>query len=116
MKPMSHQDTPKGRGRTSRPSPRELYPEWPHDTRVSAEPADGIVQGFVANLAAFVEAQTGAGVSQAEVCRRAGVAKATLTKVLHGDVWPDSRTVARFETAADVRLWEGPAKHPYRMR
>lgn len=113
---MSHQDTPKGRGRTSRPSPRELYPEWPHGTRVSADPADGIVQGFVANLAAFVESQAGAGVSQAKVCRRAGVAKATLTKVLHGDVWLDSRAVARFETAAGVRLWEGPAKQPYRMR
>lgn len=102
---MSHQDTPKGRGRTSRPSPRDLYPKWPHDIRVAEEPADSIVQNFVANLATFVEKQADEGVSQAEVCRRAGVAKATLTKVLHGEVWPDSRTVAKLEAMAGTTLW-----------
>lgn len=94
-----------GRGRTSRPSPHTLYPDWPHDT--TATGAHGLVQDFVANLAGFIDEQTAHGVSQAELARRAGAGKATVTKVLHGDVWPDSVTVARFELLAGRRLWDG---------
>lgn len=100
----------KKQGRTKRPPPRETYPRWPHDESATAEA--GIVQTFVANLAAFTARQADSGVSQAEVCRRAGVAKATLSKVLHGDVWPDSLTVARFEQLAGTRLWDGKITDP----
>ncbi|SES35117.1 hypothetical protein [Corynebacterium cystitidis] len=97
---------PPKRGRTRRQTPRELYPDWPNDT--TAEGAHGIVQDFVSNLATFVESATAAGTSQAELCRQAGVVKSVLTKVLQGDVWPDSVTVAKFETVARRRLWTGP--------
>lgn len=96
---------PTGRGRSRRPSPRELYSAWPHDDVTGPH---AIVQDFVANLAAFVESETEAGTSQAELCRQADVAKSVLTKVLHGDVWPDSVTVAKFETVAGRALWVGP--------
>lgn len=95
----------KGRGRRRRESPRQLYPDWPHDKAVSG--AHALVQQFVANLADFATTQAKQGASQAELARRAGVAKATLTKVLHGDTWPDSLTVARFEHLAGRRLWDG---------
>ncbi|MDK8563248.1 helix-turn-helix domain-containing protein [Corynebacterium pseudodiphtheriticum] len=106
VKPMTTPATP-GRGRTSRPAPNALYPAWPSDP--TCHGADALVQTFVANLATVVETNLTAGVSQAELCRRAGVGKATLTKILQGAVWPDSRTVARFETAVQQRLWVGPA-------
>ena len=48
-------------------------------------------------MAAYANEQAGHGISQAELARRADVAKATLSKVLRGEVWPDSVTVARFE-------------------
>ncbi|WP_181996937.1 hypothetical protein [Corynebacterium diphtheriae] len=96
---------PTRRGRATRPAPREVYPTWPHGT---AEGPDELVRAFVSNLAAFVESQAEAGASQAELCRQAGVTKSVLTKVLHGDVWPDSLTVAKFETLAGRRLWVGP--------
>ncbi|WP_298576776.1 hypothetical protein [uncultured Lawsonella sp.] len=95
-----------GRGRTSRPAPNALYPAWPHDPTCVG--ADALVQTFVANLAAVVESNLTTGVSQAELCRRAEVGKAALTKILQGAVWPDSRTVARFETAVQQRLWVRP--------
>ncbi|HAT1324083.1 TPA: helix-turn-helix transcriptional regulator [Corynebacterium striatum] len=59
------------------------------------------------NLAAYANEQAGHGISQAELARRADVAKATLSKVLRGEVWPDSVTVARFEHLAGRRLWNG---------
>lgn len=95
-----------GHGRTPRPSPRTLYPAWPDDA--GAEGAHALVQAFVRNLAAYVAEQAGHEVSQAELARRSGVAKATVSKVLRGDVWPDSVTVARFEQLAGRRLWNGP--------
>lgn len=72
---MGHQETHKGHERTSHPSPREFYHECPHNTRVAGEPVDSIVKGYVANLA-FVKSQADAGVSQADVPRRGGVANA----------------------------------------
>lgn len=96
----------KPHGRPPRPSPRTLYPAWPDDA--GAEGAHALVQAFVRNLAAYVTEQAGHDVSQAELARRSGVAKATVSKVLHGDVWPDSVTVARFEQLAGRRLWNGP--------
>lgn len=95
-----------GHGRTPRPSPRTLYPAWPADD--TATDAHALVQAFVRNLAAYVTEQAGHGVSQSELARRSGVAKATMSKVLRGDVWPDSVTVARFEQVAGHRLWNGP--------
>lgn len=95
-----------GRGRTTRPSPYLLYPDWPNDD--TATGAHALVQQFVANLAEFVQEQAAQGVSQAELARRAGIGKATVTKVLHGNVWPDSVTVARLEQLAGRRLWNGP--------
>ena len=92
-------------GRAARPKPRALYPAWPDDT--TAEGAHALVQAFVRNLATFADEQAGHGVSQSELARRADVAKATLSKVLRGDVWPDSVTVARFEHLAGRRLWDG---------
>lgn len=82
-----------------------MYPAWPDDT--AADGAHGLVQAFVRNLAAYADEQAGHGVSQSELARRADVAKATLSKVLRGDVWPDSVTVARFEHLAGRRLWDG---------
>ena len=99
---------PTGRGRPRRQTPRELYPAWPHD---QVEGAHALVQAFVANLATYVESEAEEGVTQAELCRRAGVAKSVLTKILQGDVWPDSVTVAKFETVAGRGLWEGPNSH-----
>ncbi|MGQ4491565.1 helix-turn-helix transcriptional regulator [Corynebacterium diphtheriae] len=93
-------------GRAPRPKPRALYPAWPEDP--AATGAHSLVQAFVRNLAAYVAEQAGHGVSQTELARRADVAKATLSKVLRGDVWPDSVTVARFEHLAGRRLWDGP--------
>ncbi len=92
-------------GRAARPKPRALYPAWPGDT--TATGAHALVQAFVHNLAAYAAEQAGHGVSQSELARRADVAKATLSKVLRGDVWPDSVTVARFEHLAGRRLWDG---------
>jgi ribosome-binding protein aMBF1 (putative translation factor) len=92
-------------GRAVRPKPRALYPAWPEDT--TAVGAHALVQAFVRNLAALAEEQAGHGVSQSELARRADVAKATLSKVLRGDVWPDSVTVARFEHLAGRLLWDG---------
>ena len=92
-------------GRAARPKPRALYPAWPEDP--AADGAHALVQAFVHNLAAYAEEQAGHGVSQSELARRADVAKATLSKVLRGDVWPDSVTVARFEHLAGRRLWNG---------
>ncbi|HAT6436825.1 TPA: helix-turn-helix transcriptional regulator [Corynebacterium striatum] len=69
--------------------------------------AHALVQVFVRNLAAYANEQAGHGISQAELARRADVAKATLSKVLRGEVWPDSVTVARFEHLAGRRLWNG---------
>lgn len=93
-------------GRPARPSPRLLYPDWPHDR--SAKGAHGLVQCFVKNLAAYFESEsTEQGHSYAELSRRAEVAKATTSKILHGDVWPESVTVARFEQLAGRRLWDG---------
>lgn len=99
---------PTGRGRPRRQTPRELYPAWPHN---QVEGAHALVQAFVSNLVTFVESEVEAGVTQAELCRRAGVAKSVLTKVLQGDVWPDSVTVAKFETLAGRGLWDGPNSH-----
>lgn len=96
---------PTGRGRPRRQPPRELYSDWPHD---QVEGAHALVQAFVSNLARYVESEAEEGVTQAELCRRAGVAKSVLTKILQGDVWPDSVTVAKFETLAGRGLWEGP--------
>ncbi|MDK8769118.1 helix-turn-helix domain-containing protein [Corynebacterium freneyi] len=92
-------------GRAARPKPRALYPAWPDDS--TADGAHALVQAFVRNLAAFADEQADHGVSQSELARRADVAKATLSKVLRGDVWPDSVTVARFEHLAGRRLWDG---------
>ena len=93
-------------GRAARQKPRALYPAWPEDP--AADGAHALVQVFVRNLAAYVNEHAGHGVSQAELARRAGVGKATLSKVLRGEVWPDSVTVARFEHLAGRRLWNGP--------
>lgn len=93
-------------GRAARQKPRALYPAWPEDP--AAIGAHALVQVFVRNLAAYVSEHAGHGVSQAELARRADVAKATLSKVLRGEVWPDSVTVARFEQLAGRRLWNGP--------
>ena len=93
-------------GRAARQKPRALYPAWPEDP--AAIGAHALVQVFVRNLVAYVAEHAGHGVSQAELARRAGVGKATLSKVLRGEVWPDSVTVARFEHLAGRRLWNGP--------
>lgn len=90
-------------GRPARPSPRLLYLDWPHNQ--SAKGAHGLVQYFVKNLATDRESEpTEQGHSYAELSRRAEVAKATTSRILHGDAWPDSVTVARFEQLAGHRL------------
>ena len=83
-----------------------MYPAWPDDD--TATGAHSLVQSFARNLAAFVTEQANQGISQAELGRPSGLAKATVSKIFHCGVWPDSVTVAHFEQLTGRRLWNGP--------
>ncbi|MFD7663547.1 multiprotein-bridging factor 1 family protein [Streptomyces sp. NPDC059788] len=47
------------------------------------------------------------GWSVAELSRRSGVSRLTITNVLGGRVWPDLLTIANLELALDLELWPG---------
>ncbi|MGW0610412.1 helix-turn-helix domain-containing protein [Streptomyces sp. NPDC002788] len=47
------------------------------------------------------------GWSVAEVSRRSGVSRMTVTQVLDGVVWCDLLTIADLEKSLDVDLWPG---------
>ncbi|MEU8542980.1 helix-turn-helix transcriptional regulator [Streptomyces sp. NPDC048717] len=56
---------------------------------------------------ALTEALESNGWSVAELSRRSGISRLTISNVLQGLVWPDLLTVASLEKALDRDLWPG---------
>ena len=84
--------------------------EWPHSEvwKEDAPPSAKLAQGIAARLndaLKYDKKYDPARISARKAAEAAGLANATVTAILKGEVWPDIDTVARIETALGVTLW-----------
>ncbi len=63
-----------------------------------------VAQAMAARLQSAINEK---GWSVAELSRRSGVARYTISKALTGEAWPDLLTIANLERALEADLWPG---------
>ena len=84
--------------------------EWPRSEvwKEDAPPSAKLAQGIAARLndaLKYDKKYDPARISARKAAEAAGLANATVTAILKGEVWPDIDTVARLEIALGVTLW-----------
>ena len=84
--------------------------EWPRSEvwKEDAPPSAKLAQGIAARLndaLKYDKKYDPARISARKAAEAAGLANATVTAILKGEVWPDIDTVARIEIALGVTLW-----------
>ncbi|MGW5396401.1 helix-turn-helix domain-containing protein [Streptomyces sp. NPDC003952] len=92
-----------GDKRSRSPAAYQLKGTWPHAVLDDHHGAR-VAQEVASRLRRAIDAR---GWSIAEVSRRSGIARLTVTKVLGGEVWCDLLTIATLEKTFDVDLWPG---------
>jgi ribosome-binding protein aMBF1 (putative translation factor) len=94
---------PQGDKRSLKPFKYVVEGVWPHAVLDDHHGAR-VAQEVAARLRRAIDAR---GWSIAEVSRRTGVSRMTITQVLDGVVWCDLLTIANLEKALGVDLWPG---------
>lgn len=91
--------------RTSRPTPRELNPNWSEGP--SSDPVGEMGRLFAENVRLAVR-----GSSLRAAAAACGMQHATLSQILDGRLWVDTASLARLEIGLDARLWPTRAEWP----
>jgi lambda repressor-like predicted transcriptional regulator len=94
---------PQGDKRSLKPVEYRLKGDWPHAVLDDHHGAR-VAQEVAARLRRVIDAN---GWSVAEVSRRSGVSRMTITQVLDGVVWCDLLTIANLEKSLGLDLWPG---------
>ncbi|WP_079084789.1 helix-turn-helix domain-containing protein [Streptomyces dysideae] len=94
---------PRGDKRSRSPAEYLIDGAWPHAVLDDHHGAR-VAQEVAARLRRAIDAR---GWSIAEVSRRSGVSRMTISQVLDGVVWCDLLTIANLEKVLEVDLWPG---------
>lgn len=89
--------------RSARPAPRTFSTDWPN-SECSDDVAE-IARLLALRLKALTDER---GIR--EVARAAGISHSVVSRIVHGDAWADTATLARLELALGVDLWPGGAR------
>lgn len=94
---------PQGDKRHLKPFTYVVEGAWPHAVLDDHHGAR-VAQEIAARLRGLMDDN---GWSVAEVSRRSGVSRMTITQVLDGVVWCDLLTIANLEKSLEADLWPG---------
>lgn len=98
-----------GMSRPARPAPRTFSDDWP-DRECSDQVAE------IARLLAIRLKKITDKRGTRDAARSAGVSHSVISRIVHGDAWADTATLAKLELALDADLWPGGSARKRKQR